>query len=359
MSTDKKINFDKGIGRKKVGDKKYEYFYNSTGKNISKSDQERINKLRVPPNLKKVWVSLDSKSHVQAVGYDDAGRLQYIYHEYWKKMTEQNKYLRLKEFIKQYPKLKKYIKEKANPKSYDKESVYAMLIYMLAKINIRVGSNKYAKRYKSYGLTTLLKSHVKKKNGNIHLVFLGKSKQKHNIKIENKLIKEFIISQLMLENDKLFHFVKNKKVKNIYSDELNSIIKSIMGQVFFAKDFRTYSANIYFLKYIKEISVKTQSKLNNKSQIKKNLLYALGKTAERLGHTRAMTRKSYVMDFLQAMYVENPYDFTRFQNPNKFLLDILSKKEKELIKTRQLNKGKINYIVRRLQRTRKHKGIIR
>ena len=350
MSTDKKINFDKGIGRKKVGDKKFEYFYNSSSKKVTASDQERINKLRIPPNLKQVWVSLDSKSHVQAVGYDDAGRMQYVYHEYWKKMTEQNKYLRLKEFIKYYPKLKKYIKEKANPKSYDKDSVYAMLAYMLAKINIRIGSNKYAKRYKSYGLTTLLKKHVKKKKENLHLVFVGKSKQKHNIKIENKLIKEFIINQLKLENDKLFHFVKNKKVKNVYSDELNAVIKSVMGQVFFAKDFRTYSANIYFLKYIKEISVKTQSKLNVKSQIKKNLLYALDKTAERLGHTRAMTRKSYVMDFLQAMYVDNPYDFTRFQNPNKFLFDILSKKEKELIKNRQLNKGKINYIVRRLQR---------
>ena len=44
--------------------------------------------------------------------------------------------------------------------------------------------------------------------------------------------------------------------------------------LFYSKDFRTFSANIYFVKYINEISTKTMSTLTKKTQLKKNLNYA-------------------------------------------------------------------------------------
>src|SRR6185295_14754536 len=45
--------------------------------------RERLEGLAVPPAWREVRLARDPRSHVQAVGRDEAGRLQYKYHEKW------------------------------------------------------------------------------------------------------------------------------------------------------------------------------------------------------------------------------------------------------------------------------------
>src|SRR5215510_10874829 len=52
-------------------------------KPITKRHARRIEKLVIPPAWRNVRISADPRSHIQAVGRDDAGRLQYIYHSEW------------------------------------------------------------------------------------------------------------------------------------------------------------------------------------------------------------------------------------------------------------------------------------
>ena len=91
MSSNKKIYFNKGIGRKLQSKNKYSYYYISNNKSLTDSDLNRVTNLKVPKNWENVWISLDNKSHVQAIGYDNAGRTQYLYHKNWIEMTEKNK----------------------------------------------------------------------------------------------------------------------------------------------------------------------------------------------------------------------------------------------------------------------------
>src|SRR6201993_3497397 len=55
----------------------------------------RLHAMAVPPAYRQVRYSPDPTSHLQAVGIDAAGRLQYRYHADWEKVREQRKAHRL------------------------------------------------------------------------------------------------------------------------------------------------------------------------------------------------------------------------------------------------------------------------
>src|SRR5689334_15060429 len=55
----------------------------------------RLKAMAMPPAYRDVRYSPDPNSHLQAVGVDAAGRLQYRYHADWEKVREQRKAHRL------------------------------------------------------------------------------------------------------------------------------------------------------------------------------------------------------------------------------------------------------------------------
>src|SRR3954463_7002919 len=60
---------------------------------------KRLNSMAVPPAYEEVRYSPDPSSHLQAVGRDAAGRLQYRYHSDWEKVREQRKAHRLARLV--------------------------------------------------------------------------------------------------------------------------------------------------------------------------------------------------------------------------------------------------------------------
>ena len=48
----------------------------------------RIRDLVIPPAWKDVWIAPYPNGHVQAIGTDDAGRRQYMYHPAWREQKE-------------------------------------------------------------------------------------------------------------------------------------------------------------------------------------------------------------------------------------------------------------------------------
>ena len=57
----------------------------------------------MPPAYRDVRYSPDPDSHLQAVGVDAAGRLQYRYHADWEKVREQRKAHRLARLVAALP----------------------------------------------------------------------------------------------------------------------------------------------------------------------------------------------------------------------------------------------------------------
>ena len=77
--------------------------------------------------------------------------------------TKNEKYVRLKTFSEKLPLLTSFIDNKLRGTIYlnDKEYIIALLFKILLKTHSRVGNEIYADENNTYGLTTLLKKHIK------------------------------------------------------------------------------------------------------------------------------------------------------------------------------------------------------
>lgn len=336
MSYDEK-HYEEGIAREKIGNE-FVYFYISDGKEVTKKDLERIKKLRIPPAWTDVWVSRDPNSAIQAIGLDNKGRKQYRYHLVHIEKAEKEKFLRMYNFIKAIPKLEKVLEQDNKLLIYDKNRIISLMLQMVKDYNLRVGKEVYAKKYKSYGISSLRKRHVKIGPGVIYLRFKGKSKQRLHYTIKNDFYIKSIKMLMKLEGDPLFQYITvddqgREKIRKISDSDLNKYIQEHMGKEFSIKDFRTYGANLYFIQALLNETKKRTPK--NRKVIKKNIVNAIKSTARQLKHTGAVSKKSYVLNFAIELYQNNPEYFIKNKNkdPTKFLLELLKLYKKNILNT--------------------------
>ena len=69
---------DPGWTRRRAG--KGFVYLNEFGQPLDAEDVLRCKQLVIPPAWQQVWICPTPNGHIQAVGTDDAGRRQYIYH---------------------------------------------------------------------------------------------------------------------------------------------------------------------------------------------------------------------------------------------------------------------------------------
>src|SRR4051812_40771617 len=69
----------------------------------------RPKSLAVPPAYEDVLYAADPRAHLQAVGRDAAGRLQYRYHQEWEKVRERRKAKRLIALVDSLPRIRRCI----------------------------------------------------------------------------------------------------------------------------------------------------------------------------------------------------------------------------------------------------------
>src|ERR1700686_1013343 len=75
---------------------------------------KRLHSMAVPPAYAEVRYSPDPSSHLQAVGRDAAGRLQYRYHSDWEKVREHRKAHRLARLDEGFPKICRNVSQPLN-----------------------------------------------------------------------------------------------------------------------------------------------------------------------------------------------------------------------------------------------------
>jgi DNA topoisomerase-1 len=323
-------NYKDGIFRKKINDK-FIYYYIKNNNEISQKDLNRIKKLGIPPAWENLWVSNDPKSKIQAVGIDSKGRKQYRYHTEYIEIAEKKKFLRLLDFIKSLPNLENYIKIHSKLNIYDKLKVITTMLKIVKLTYMRVGKEQYARENKSYGISSLKKTHMKISGDIINFNFKGKSKQRLNYILINHDIKSHLQILQKLEGEKLFQYIDiDNKIKKISDKDLNEYIQTFMGKDFTIKDFRTYAANYHFINFLLN---ETKKRLPKNDKIKKkNILKSLKQTAKFLKHTKAISKKSYVMNFIAEFYMNNSGFFVsrKYDNPNEVLLELLKLYKKSI-----------------------------
>jgi DNA topoisomerase-1 len=268
-------------------------YYSATGKHITdKKIVYRLNALAVPPAYEDVHFAADPRAHIQAIGRDAAGRLQYRYHPDWEKVREARKSAHLNDLIAVLPKIRRSIAQHLSGDEPKKEFALAAVIEMVATASIRAGSEEYAKQRGTRGAATLLKSNVKTNGSKVSLHFRAKGAKQVEKEFECARLCAAIEKLRALPGKRLFQYRgEDGAVHVVHARDANAFLKEIAGCAISLKDFRTLCASAAVLE-----TLARAARADGKTRRKKQVLEAVRAAAEELANTPAICRKSYVHD---------------------------------------------------------------
>jgi DNA topoisomerase-1 len=265
-----------------------------------KAEIARINKLAVPPAWTDVWICPDPRGHIQATGRDAKGRKQYRYHTSWRACRDGNKYDRMLAFADALPAIRRRTSVDLARPGLPREKVLATVVQLLEKSLIRVGNDEYARKNRSFGLTTLRNRHAAVRGPKVKFEFKGKSGVKHSVDIEDARLARVVKACQDLPGQELFGYVdENGEGRDVGSADVNAYLKDITGEEFTAKDFRTWAGTVLACTALREIAA-TESE----ARAKKNVVQAVEAVAGILGNTRSVCRKSYIHPVIIESYID-------------------------------------------------------
>jgi len=260
----------------------------------------RIKRLAIPPAWTEVWVSPLANGHIQATGRDARGRKQYVYHDRWREVRDENKYDRIISFGKTLPKIRRRIARDLKLPGLPRNKVLATVVQLLERTFIRIGNEEYARENKSFGLTTMKDRHVEVKGAKLRFRFRGKSGREHEVDVTDGRIANIISKLQDLPGQDLFQYVDHDgKVRDITSQDVNEYLREITGEDFSAKDFRTWAGTVLIA-----IALNAQEQFETPKQAKSNINTAIKAVAKILGNTPAICRKCYVHPAVLENYLD-------------------------------------------------------
>src|SRR6187399_898229 len=156
-----KLGDQNGLTIRRVKRGKGYSFHRANGTQIRHAGTiRRLHSMAVPPAYRDVRYAVDPTSHLQAVGRDAAGRLQYRYHSDWEKVREQRKAHRLAKLVAALPKIRRNVSALLAGDEPTREFALAAVIELVTRTAIRAGNESYMKLSGTRGATTLMKSNV-------------------------------------------------------------------------------------------------------------------------------------------------------------------------------------------------------
>jgi DNA topoisomerase-1 len=285
-----------------VGSKRSFRYLDSQGKRITDPAKlARIEALVIPPAWKDVWISPNPSAKLQATGVDAAGRRQYLYHPDFRAAQEEAKYEKLIRFGERLPDLRAAMAEHMELERLAPERVCAVAVRLINLGWFRVGSDRYAKERRTYGITTLTKRHVSVRGRTIAFKFRSKgSAQVHRTFADEELAGEI---RYLLDVDggaRVFRYLNGDgALVALSSRRLNEYIAEHMGEEFTAKDFRTWGGTL-----LAAIGLAEKGPAETEAEQKRCIAAVMRRVGERLGNTPAVCRASYVSPAVIEQYLD-------------------------------------------------------
>src|SRR5215213_3718912 len=157
----KHILFQTGIQRLGSKEKGFFYRYPGTGETVREERVlKRIEALKIPAAWEDARIARSPSAKVQAIGYDSAGRIQYIYHPKYRERKEREKFERILRFSDALPEMRRITSNHLRHKNLDREKVLATMTRLMNAAYFRVGDERYAKKNRTYGIATLRRKHL-------------------------------------------------------------------------------------------------------------------------------------------------------------------------------------------------------
>ena len=252
----------------------------------------RLHSMAVPPAYAEVRYSPDPSSHLQAVGRDAAGRLQYRYHSDWEKVREHRKAHRLARLVAALPKIRRNVSAHLASDVPTREFALSAVIELIARTAIRPGNESYARLNGTRGATTLLKSNVTLEDDSLVLSFKAKGGKAVRKECDAAKLVRAIRVLRGVPGKRMFQYRDNSgTVRSVSTTQVNAFLREIAGIKISLKDFRTLMASAVVLESLSRISPAASARGR-----RKQVLQAVRAAADELSNTPAICRKSYVHD---------------------------------------------------------------
>jgi DNA topoisomerase I len=310
-----------GIARRRRG-RGFEY-RDPSGKRVDDPEVlERIADLAIPPAWREVWICMDPHGHLQATGFDAAARKQYLYHARWREHRDRAKFDSMLAFGESLPRLRRRVAcdlaptrrarggrsarpgpaQKARqgpgagprPKDLTRERVLACSVRLLDLGFFRIGSEDYAERNESYGLTTLLREHVTVGESELVFDFPAKSGKRRVQEIADRDALAVVAAlKRRRSGSQLLAYREASRWVELHAEDVNDYIKRHSEGEFTAKDFRTWNATVLAAVAL-AVAEAHDSRPRSRARRERTVAEAVKTVAAYLGNTPAVCRASYV-----------------------------------------------------------------
>ncbi len=179
----------------------------------------------------------------------------------------------------------------------DRERVSAVALRLISLGWFRVGSERYA-REGTYGVTTLLRRHVRVRGSRVQLAFRAKA----GIQVRTELVDEELAEAIrgliaVRPGARVFKYRWEGDLYNLTSKRLNDYVKIYLGEEFSAKDFRTWGGTLL-------AAIQFAERDRPDADQKQVVTAVMRQVARQLGNTPAVCRASYVAPAVVEQYLD-------------------------------------------------------
>jgi DNA topoisomerase-1 len=291
------------IRRKKWG-RGFRYF---NGHNTALKDESKLEMLEgfaVPNTWTEVTLSDKPHTYILARGYDGSGKLQYLYHPDYLAYRNDQKFNELLDFGMALPRIRRRLRKDLSEEEWTENKLLALIVKILDKYHLRIGSRVYAKKGQSYGLTTLRKKHLKEiDDDTFSFEFKGKSGQQRTISLTDSSLVSLIEEVAEFPGWELFSLPTENGKFSANAGKVNRYIRKISGGDFSARNFRTWAGTVLSIKYLpKAQKIVAQ---NNRRKLGSTLVELV---SEKLGNTTAICKNYYIHPQVLQQAIKEDFD---------------------------------------------------
>ncbi len=232
----------------------------------------------MPPAWQDVWICETADGHLQARGSDEAGRLQYRYHDRWTEGRRLLNFDRLADIGSRLGAIRKRLDQMlADDRDPERRAVAAMVRLVDTGV-ARIGGRRSAREFGHFGVSTLTADHVEVDGDTITLAYPGKSGVDREIVIEDQMLAD-VVADLDAANEEIFVLRDLDGTRRLRASDANALLDEMTRTPVTCKDFRTWGGS----------AIALEARVEGASEIE-----AVDAAAEVLGNTRAVARGSYV-----------------------------------------------------------------
>ena len=250
----------------------------------------RVDALAVPPQWSEVWICDDPHGHLQCTGRDEKGRKQYIYHADYTAFRQEAKFAKLVGFAEALPLLRGEVARQLRRRTWDRERMLALVVRLLDKTHLRIGSARYAEENDTYGLTTLRRRHLDDGHAALRLCFNAKSGKYRRVTIRNRRLARLVREVAELPGYELFRYRdEDGDPHTLDSREVNAYLREHLGDPYTAKDFRTWGGTSLAVKLYPRAA--REHAEDGRGKLETRLVRLV---ARELGNTVSVCREYYI-----------------------------------------------------------------